>query len=168
VAGPDIQHKTELKGIEFDLQDENTFMAAWHRMNRIWPGHIWAEQQIQPGLDLMVGAFRDPDFGPVLLFGTGGEYVELYEDIARLLVPVSDSDLYAMIRKTKVGKIIEGIRGQPRLDVDRVVDLLQWTADWIRYEPRIQALDMNPVRLFKHDMVVLDAKITLKTQDGKG
>jgi len=168
VAGPGIQHKTELKGIEYDLKDEKNFMAAWHRMNRIWPGHIWAEQQIPPGLDLMVGAYRDPDFGPILLFGTGGEYVEVYEDIARLLVPASDSELYAMIRRTRAGRIMEGLRGRPQLDVDRVVDLLQWIADWIRHETRIQALDLNPVRLFKHDMVVLDAKITMTTQDGKG
>lgn len=168
VAEPGILHKTELKGIEAGLEDEKSFMTAWHRMNRIWPGRIWAEQQIQPGLDLMVGAYRDPDFGPVLVFGTGGDFVEVYEDIARVLAPAEDNDLYAMIGQTKAGKIMEGLRGRPRLDVDRVVDLLQWTADWLQYDPRIQALDMNPVRLFQNDLVVLDAKITITIEDGKG
>jgi len=167
MAGTGITHKTELRGIRMGLKDPVTFMKVWEDMNRMWPGNIWAEQQIQEGLDLMVGAYRDHDFGPLILFGSGGRYVELYKDIARLLVPASHDEIMHLIGKTHAGKIIDGFRGEA-LAKNKLIDFLQWTASWILNDDSIQSLDFNPVRLFSDELIVLDAKIERRAADRKG
>ena len=160
VAGPDVRHKTERSGIVLNINDDECLMREWSALETIWPGRIWVEQQMPPGLDLMVGAHRDPQFGPVLLFGTGGSHVELYEDITRLTLPATDSELLSAVQSTRIWRIIKGFRGQPPLDQIKVLALLKWVSDWMICEASIESLDMNPVRLYEKDLVVLDAKIT--------
>jgi len=160
VVGPDIQHKTEMKGIQLDLNDKKSLLREWEDMCTHWPGKVWAEQQMPPGLDLMVGAHRDPQFGPVLLFGTGGSYVELYQDIARLVLPATNEEILRGVQKTKAWNIIQGFRGKPTLDSQKLMAFLKWVTDWMISESNILSLDFNPVRLYAKELVVLDAKIT--------
>jgi acyl-CoA synthetase (NDP forming) len=159
-VGPDIQHKTEMKGIQLDLNDEKRLFREWEAFYADWPGQVWVEQQMPPGLDLMVGAHRDPQFGPVLLFGTGGSYVELYQDIARLVLPATDEEILRGVQRTKAWKIIQGYRGKTKLDFQKLLAFLKWAADWMISESDILSLDFNPVRLYEKSLVVLDAKIT--------
>lgn len=160
VVGPDIQHKTELEGIKLDLNDEKSLKREWEILNLDWPGQVWVEHQMPPGLDLMVGAHRDAQFGPVLLFGTGGSYVELYQDIARWVIPATDEEIIRGIQRTKAWKIIKGFRGKPPLDQHKLLAFLQWVTDWMISESDIVSMDFNPVRLYEKGLVVLDAKIT--------
>ncbi len=159
-VGPDIQHKTEMKGIRLDLNDEKNLLREWEAFYADWPGKVWAEQQMPPGLDLMVGAHRDPQFGPVLLFGTGGSYVELYQDIVRRVLPATDEEILRAVRGTKVWNIVQGFRGKPQLDSQKLLAFLKWAAHWMISESDILSLDFNPVRLYEKELVVLDAKIT--------
>lgn len=154
-----IRHKTEVKGIRLDLSDKEDLAGAWEEMSRAWPGMVWAEQQLPPGLDLMIGAHRDPQFGPVLVFGTGGQYVEIYKDIERVLIPADDAELLAMVCRTRAGQIAHGVRGNPPLAVERLIAFLRLISDWMVGELRLESMDFNPVRLYKDDLVVLDAKI---------
>ncbi len=159
-VGPDIQHKTEMKGIQLDLNDEKSLFCAWESFYADWPGKVWVEQQMPPGLDLMVGAHRDPQFGPVLLFGTGGSYVELYQDIARLVLPATNEEILRGVQRTKAWNIIQGLRGNPKLDSQKLFAFIKWVANWMTSEPDILSLDFNPVRLYEKNLIVLDAKIT--------
>lgn len=159
-AGTDIRHKTEHSGITLDLNEDASLKRAWLAMEQTWPGRIWVEQQMPPGLDLMVGAHRDPQFGPILLFGMGGMYVELMDDMARIALPATYAELRNAVRQTRVWSIIEGFRGQPPLDQNKLMALLTWVMDWMMTEEDMDSLDMNPVRLYEKDLVVLDAKIT--------
>jgi acetyltransferase len=159
-VSPDIKHKTEMKGIQLDLNDPKSLLREWETFYADWQGQVWVEQQMPAGLDLMVGAHRDPQFGPVLLFGTGGSYVELYQDIARLVLPATDEEILRGVQKTKVWNIIQGFRGKPKLSSQKLLAFLRWTANWMISEPDILSLDFNPVRLYEKDLVVLDAKIT--------
>jgi acetyltransferase len=160
VVGPDIKHKTEQAGIMLDLNNEKSLIRAWEALKRDWPGKVWAERQMPPGLDLMAGAHRDPQFGPVILFGTGGSYVELYQDIARLVLPATNEEMLRGVQRTKAWNIIQGFRGKPKLDFQKLLAFLKWVADWMISESDILSLDFNPVRLYEKSLVVLDAKIT--------
>jgi acetate---CoA ligase (ADP-forming) len=160
VVDPDIKHKTEQAGIMLDLNDEKSLIRAWEALERDWPGQVWTEHQMPPGLDLMVGAHRDPQFGPVLLFGTGGSYVELYQDIARLVLPATNEEILRGIQRTKAWNIIRGFRGKPKLDSQKLLAFMKWIAEWMISEPDILSLDFNPVRLYEDSLVVLDSKIT--------
>ncbi|MBI5428320.1 MAG: acetate--CoA ligase family protein [Nitrospinae bacterium] len=159
-VGEEIKHKTESKGVRLNLLDKESLFKAWEEMSSAWPGKIWVEWQAPPGLDLMVGAYRDPQFGPLLLFGTGGSYVELYEDIERILLPATTGELTAMISRTRAGRIVRGIRGSPPLDEKRLVHFLKLAADWMVREPRLESLDFNPVRLYPEGLLALDAKVS--------
>ena len=159
-VGPDIKHKTEMKGLQLDLNKEKDLLSEWEDFYANWPGQVWAEQQMPPGLELMVGAHRDPQFGPVLLFGTGGSYVELYQDIVRLVLPATDEEILRGVQATKIWNIIQGFRGKSKLDSKKLLGFLKWVSDWMISESYILSLDFNPVRLYEKDLVILDAKIT--------
>ncbi|MFQ5672874.1 MAG: acetate--CoA ligase family protein [Nitrospinales bacterium] len=161
VIAPDIKHKTEVAGIELNIQNTVELLETWREMSRIRPNCIWAEQQAAPGLDLMVGVHQDRQFGPVLLFGSGGRFVEVYQDIERLLLPATDAELRRMVFRTHAGTIIRGARGGPPLDSERLLSFLKFVADWIVDEPQAGNIDFNPVRLYPNQLLVLDAKITV-------
>lgn len=159
VVGKEIRHKTEIKGIRLDMSNKDQLTKEWEDMSHT--SAVWAEQQMPSGLDLMVGTHRDSQFGPVMVFGTGGQYVEIYKDIEHLLIPATISEISTMIFKTRVGQIIRGIRGNPVLDVNRLISFLKLISDWMVNEPRLESMDFNPVRLYPNELVVLDAKIIL-------
>ena len=168
VIGKNILHKTELNGIRLDLFNENKFLDEWKSMNRSWPGQVWVEEQMPPGLDLMVGMHRDTDFGVVLLFGTGGKYVEIYKDIERIILPAEDDEIFQAIFRTQAGRIIQGVRGDPSLDVESLLSFTRLIAEWVEKEPKLLSLDFNPVRLYQNSLVVLDAKITINNNFQEG
>jgi len=168
VIGKNILHKTELNGIRLDLFNENEFLNEWKRMNRSWPGQVWVEEQMLPGLDLMVGMHRDIDFGSVILFGTGGKYVEIYEDIERIILPAEDDEILQAIFRTRAGRIIKGVRGDPPLAANSLLSFIKLIADWVAKEPKLISLDFNPVRLYQDSMVVLDAKMTINNNSQEG
>ncbi len=161
VDDPDIRHKTELGAVRGPVSDPKELISAWKEMNDTWPGLVWAEEQVPAGLDLMVGMNRDPDFGPVLLLGSGGSYVELYKDIERLVLPVSNEDILKAFNRTQAGKIVQGYRSKKSLALDKLLGFANLTAGWADLEPALQSLDFNPVRLFVDRLVVLDAKIAM-------
>lgn len=167
VADPAVIHKTEANAVRLGLKDEISVMREWKIMNKTHPNKVWAEKEMPPGLDLMAGAHRDRQFGPVLLFGTGGRYVEIYDDIQRILLPATEEEILALIFKTKAGQIIKGTRGEGPLDIEHLSAFLLLVADWMVHEPKIESMDFNPIRLYKDSLVALDAKICLANLDEK-
>jgi len=163
-VGKQIRHKTEVMGIRLDIPSREKMLQVWNEMSHGDPeaNPVWAEQQMPPGLDLMVGTHRDPQFGPVLVFGTGGQYVEIYRDIARTLIPAEPEEFRNLVFRTHVGQIIRGVRGQEPMDLKRLLSFLKLVADWMVQEPRLGSMDFNPVRLYTNGLIVLDAKITLE------
>ena len=123
---------------------------------------------MQSGLDLMVGFHRDPQFGPILVFGTGGKYVEVFQDIRRILLPVTKKDFAQMINQTGAGKIIRGFRGESSLNRNDLLDFLERASLLIVQLSEIESIDFNPVRLYENRIVVLDAKVTLRSNFWKG
>ncbi len=158
-VGKGLRHKTEIGGVHLDIETMKELIEAWQKMSSTWPGAVWAEEQMPPGEDLMVGAHRDPQFGPVLVFGSGGQYVEIFRDIQRVLLPATNEELFRMIYKTRAGEIIAGARGLASLDGKHLFEFLKLVAGWILSEDGIETMDFNPVRLYDKGLVVLDAKI---------
>ena len=163
-AAPALQHKTELNGVRLNIQSLYSLMHEWKEMRTIWPEFIWAEQQMPPGLDLMVGFTRDPQFGPVLVFGSGGQYVEVFRDVQRILLPATYEQLSNLIDRTGVGKVIRGARGEPPLAIKGLLDFLIQTSELMVQNPELKSLDFNPVRLYRDRLVVLDAKVTMQSK----
>ncbi|MGV7221953.1 MAG: acetate--CoA ligase family protein [Nitrospinales bacterium] len=163
VAGKDIKHKAEINGMRLDIFSESDLNREWNEMNRVWPGQVWVEEQMPPGLDLIVGMHRDVDFGPVLLFGTGGKYVKLYRDIERVILPASNEEILQAILRTKASKIIQGFRGDDKLALQKLIEFISLIVKWVDEDSKLLSLDFNPIRLYSNSLVVLDAKATIST-----
>jgi acetate---CoA ligase (ADP-forming) len=163
-----LQHKTELNAVKLGIKNLEDMVTHWSGMQKIWPHSIWAEEQMPAGLDLMVGFHRDPHFGPIMVFGSGGKYVEVFQDVQRILLPTSTEDLSRMIDRTSSGKIIQGVRGEPSLNKKDLLNFLERASQLIIHLPEVESIDFNPVRLYEDRLAVLDAKVTMKCNEGKG
>jgi len=159
---PGMHHKTECNAVRLGIKSLDDMVIHWNEMQKTWPYSIWAEQQMPAGLDLMVGFHRDPQFGPILVFGSGGKYVEIFKDIRRILLPATKKDLAQMIDQTGAGKIIQGFRNEPSLSKNDLLDFLEKASQLIIQLPEVESIDFNPVRLYEDRLVVLDAKVTLR------
>jgi acyl-CoA synthetase (NDP forming) len=165
---PGLLHKTELNAVRVGIKSLDDLVNHWNEMQETWPHSIWAEEQMPEGLDLMVGYHRDPQFGPILVFGSGGKYVEIFQDVRRILLPATRKDFSEMIDRTGAGKIMRGIRGEPSLNRNDLLDFLERASPLIVQLPEIESIDFNPVRLYEDRLIVLDAKVTLRSNYWKG
>ncbi len=153
VVSPQIVHKSEVQGIALNLGDAGAVRTAFERMTR----HLAAvvpqaeirgmlvRRMIPPGHELILGAKRDPAFGPTLMFGLGGIYVEMFSDVTFGLAPIDLATAGRMIRQVKAFKLLEGARGKPPADIRGIEEFLvrlgQLAADF----ERIAELDINPL-----------------------
>ena len=142
----DVVHKADVGGIALNLTDAAAVRAAWERMIGERAGAQGMVQQMAPkGTEVILGAQRDPQFGPLLMFGMGGIYVEVLRDVAFRLAPLCELDAQEMIAETAVGKILKGVRGQPPGDVAAVVATLRRVGQLVSDFPCLKELDVNPL-----------------------
>ncbi len=155
VLSPDIQHKTEIGGVRAGLQNERAVATAFREVMEVARRHhprarlegALIQEMISPGaVEVILGVLRDPDFGPVVVFGSGGVLVELLEDSSLRLPPLSREDALEMIRETRGARLLQGFRGRPPADVaalaGALVRLSQLALD---LGDLIAALDINPL-----------------------
>ncbi|MFP4345414.1 MAG: acetate--CoA ligase family protein [Anaerolineales bacterium] len=146
LIAPGVVHKADVGGIALNLGDEEAVQAAAAGMIGDHPERSVMVQQMAPrGQEVILGAQRDPQFGPLLMFGMGGIYVEVFRDVAFRLAPLSPGDARAMIAETAAGQIMEGVRGQPPGDVDAVVETLRRVGQLVADFPCIAEMDINPL-----------------------
>jgi acetyltransferase len=163
-VAPEILHKTELQGVKLGITSLSELKDQWEAMKKTNQFPIWVEKQWPPGLDLMIGIHRDPQFGPILVFAAGGKYVEVLQEVERLLLPATSKEISQMMERSKMGKIIAGMRGDHALDKSSLISFLQCISEWVIGCPEIRSVDFNPVRLYEGGLVVLDAKTSMRLQ----
>ena len=152
-VGEKIIHKTDLKGVVLNIKTKNELIKTAEKM--IWEFSSKNIQLdsflIQPFLstkfELLVGAFHDPSFGPMIMFGSGGKYVEYIEDTVMRSAYLTDNDIDEMIGSTKIGKIIQGVRGEEPVDMDKIKSTLRHLAQMIVNHKEITEVDLNPLLL---------------------
>lgn len=146
LIAPGLIHKADVGGIALGLQSAAEVRAAFARMVGEHADRALMVQQMAPkGQEVILGAQRDPQFGPLLMFGMGGIYVEVFKDVAFRLAPLCAEDARAMIAETAAGKIMAGVRGQTRGDIAAVVDTLRRVGQLVADFPQISELDINPL-----------------------
>jgi acyl-CoA synthetase (NDP forming) len=116
------------------------------------------------GYDMFVGGKNDPSFGPVVFFGMGGIYVEIYSDVANVLCPARPDSVTSRFEKLKSARVLAGTRGKEPGDVEAFIDLVVRTSHLLADFPGIKELDINPVRVFSkgEGVMALDARVRLK------
>ncbi len=165
VTGPEITHKTELKGVVLNLETAAKLMEAYDEMAPRFPDNpLLVEEMAPSGLEIILGLIHDPQFGPSLMVGLGGIFAEVLEDVAFRVVPVDRQDCSDMLDELKGGKVLspEGFRGKI-YDRNALLYLMcNIGGDWAaKYGHYLQSMDLNPVFVYQdgQGLVVVDAKM---------
>jgi hypothetical protein len=171
VVSPQIVHKSEAKGIALDLEDAESIRRADSRI-RSHVAQALPEAEIRGllcrpmiprGHEVILGAKRDPSFGPTLMFGMGGIYVELFRDVTFGLAPVARSTAMRMMQNIKAYQVLEGARGGARADIEGIAESLVRLGRLVADFEQILELDINPLIAGPADRgnAVADARIRL-------
>lgn len=166
-----LTHKTDVGGVRLNVNSADAVRRAWRDMASALPPADFAGVSVQRmvkgrGLELILGASTDPQFGPVLLFGAGGTLVEVFQDRALLLPPVTDAIARRWIAETRIHKALLGVRGQPAVDLDALSEVLVNFSRMILAERSIVEADINPLLASAEGIVALDARIVLRPAGG--
>ncbi|MBV9120028.1 MAG: acetate--CoA ligase family protein [Chloroflexi bacterium] len=154
----DIIHKTEMGAVAVGLQNAQQLEQAWQDMHERFPDAAWLVQPFLPGdVEVIVGAHRDPVFGPVVVFGTGGVMTELYHDVSLRIAPVSTEDALEMIAETHAAELLKGFRGLPVHDPREIAEIIVAVGHLMLSQPQVQELDINPLLLTEKGPIAVDA-----------
>lgn len=166
-----IQHKTEAGGVTVvdDVEDvASAYSSIKETIQENNPdadiNGILVEEQLE-GNEFIAGINHDPQFGKVLMFGLGGIYVEVFRDVSFRVIPPTDHDLTTMIQELQSRPLLEGARGSPPTDTDKLKDVLRKIAGLVQEEDEIHELDINP--LFIHGNTITAADALIKLGDSK-
>jgi len=169
VSAVDITHKSDAGGVKVNLNNkaevENAFGEIMQSCKAAVPRAkiegVSVQGMAKPGIEVIMGIIKDPSFGPVIMFGLGGVFVEVLQDVAFRIVPIEESDTVDMINEIKGKKLLEGYRGQEPADVACLQQMLLNLSDFVNTSPGIEEIDVNPVFAYKEGAVVVDARIIL-------
>lgn len=166
IVAPSVLHKSDVGGVALDIRGEDAVRDAFAQVTGIAEDAEGAVVQefVGSGHEVIVGMTEDPLFGPLVVFGLGGIFVELMQDVAFRINPLSDVEAREMIDEVKAAKLLEGYRGEPAGDIDALVDLLQRVSALIDDNPEIAEMDLNPVKALEpgDGVRVVDARIRVR------
>ena len=153
IVSPEILHKTDVGGVILGVADaagiRDAFMTIVSRARRYMPDAailgVSVQQMVPKGREVIIGATRDPQFGPMIMFGLGGIYVEVLKDVAFRIAPLTGDDAVRMVREIRTYPLLLGVRGEPPVDVDTVKEYLQRVSQLMMDFPEIDQIDLNPL-----------------------
>jgi acyl-CoA synthetase (NDP forming) len=161
----DVTHKSDVGGVILNLTDEagvrNAYDAIHEIVTRIGARHggVLVSAMAPRGQEVVVGLTKDPQFGPVVMFGLGGILVEVLKDVAFGIVPVTEKDAEEMIGEIRGARILQGVRGGRPADVAALRQLLVQVSDLVVKHPEIAEMDLNPVIVYENGLLIVDARI---------
>jgi len=171
IASPDILHKSDVGGVKVGLRDAADVRDACdlmlYRAERHAPdAEIWGcqvQQMVSGGREVILGMNRDPQFGPLMMFGLGGIYVEALRDVAFRVAPVDELEAREMVNEIRAINLLRGVRGEPPSDIDAVVDCILRLSYLVTEYPGIVELDINPLVVHEagRGAVGLDMRLVL-------
>jgi acetyltransferase len=169
IVSPDILHKIDVGGVRLNLANSEAVRRAYGEMMAAVRGArpearidgVLVQKMVRGGKETILGMKRDPHFGPLLLFGLGGTYVEIFRDVAVRIAPITASDALQMFQELRSFPILSGYRGEPPADIDAITECLQRLSQLALDFPVVHELDMNPLVVFEKGKGagVIDARI---------
>jgi len=165
-----ITHKTDVGGVKLNLRDEEAVRSAYRGIQASVAEKVGADQfsgvTVQPmvkldGYELILGSSVDPQFGPVILFGSGGQLVEVYKDSALALPPLNTTLAQRLMKQTKIFTALKGVRGRKPVNMVALEQLLVRFSQLVLEQPWIEEIDINPLIALPERFLALDARIVL-------
>jgi acyl-CoA synthetase (NDP forming) len=167
IASPNIAHKSDIGGVLLDISSEREAYNGYAHLVKIASAArpdakiegVHLQRQIPPGQEVILGAVQDPQFGPLIMFGSGGVEVEGLKDVAFALGPLTRVEAESLMRRTWAGKKLEGFRNIPAVDKSAVADALVRLSILANEHPEIAEVEINPLRVLSQGAVAIDARI---------
>jgi len=171
IASPDVVHKTDAGGVKLNLKTSNQVAKAYEDIMKSirekYPKAkiqgVSVQKMAKPGVEVIIGMSKDAQFGPVIMFGLGGVWVEILKDVSFRIVPLERRDAREMIQEIKGRPLLEGYRGQEPVDIANLEELILKVSSFIEQHPEIKELDLNPIFAYKDGAVAVDARIILES-----
>jgi len=170
IVSPDILHKTDVGGVKLSLNNKEDVGNAYDEIISVIKKHqpsakiqgVSVQPMARPATEVIIGMSKDPQFGPVLMFGLGGILVEILKDISFRIVPLTGRDANEMIREIKGYPVLEGYRGQEPANIAVLEQLLLKVSEFVESKPEIKELDINPIFAYRDSALAIDARVILE------
>jgi len=169
VVSPQVIHKSDVGGVKLNLQGNEAVGQGYDQlMNDVKRATSATDihgalvvPMAQPGTELIIGMVRDAQFGPTIMFGMGGVFVELFKDVSFRIAPFDEEVALDMIKETKGYRVLQGMRGEKPKDITSLAELLVQVSQLAARYPQIREIDLNPIRVYENGYSILDARILL-------
>jgi len=170
IQSPDIIHKSDIGGVKLGIDSEAAVAAAYDEISaaakkaapKAVVHGVSVQAMAKQGIEVILGITKDPQFGPVLMFGLGGVLVEVLKDVAFRIVPLNKRDASQMIKEIKGYPLLEGYRGQEPASVPKLEEEILKLSEFVDKHPEIKELDLNPIFAYKDRITAVDARIVLE------
>ena len=170
ITSPDVIHKSDSGGVKLSINSIAEVKKAYDeilkKVRKQYPDAIIHGVSVQkmalPGTEVIVGTSKDPQFGPVIMFGLGGIFVELLKDVSFRVIPVEQRDAQEMIKEIKGYPLLQGYRGKEPANISALVEIILKISKLIEENPQIKELELNPILAYKNKAVAVDARIILE------
>ena len=171
ISSPDILHKSDIGGVKVGIADAAAARDAYELIEyrarkyradaAIWG--VLVQEQVRKGREVLVGMNRDPQFGPLVVFGLGGIYVEVLQDVAFRLAPIARQEAAEQVRSIRTYSLLKGVRGEPAADIAAAEEIILRVSQLVTDFPEIVEMDINPLVIHNQGegAIVLDARIIL-------
>lgn len=168
VVSPDVIHKSEFGGVRLNIESKEDLLSEYRAMldhiEMLVPGAdiqgVLVLEQVKPQVEVIVGATTDPQFGPVIMVGLGGIFVEIFKDLSFGIAPVDHKEAAAMLESLRAYPILKGARGRVPVNLEKLIDLIVKVSEYV-VEHKIGEMDLNPVFCVGDDILIGDVRILL-------
>ena len=172
IVSPEIAHKSDVGGGVVGVENSDDVRSIFEEINRSVADKapqaeidgVAIQAMVPQGTEIIVGSTTDEQFGPVMMFGLGGVFVEILEDVAFRIVPLEPKDASDIVREIKGFPLLDGARGREKADLDSLENLILKVSNLVDENPQIAELDLNPVFAYSDGVVAVDAHIVLDTK----
>ena len=175
IVSPQISHKSDVGGIKLNLNNADDVKAAYEDMMENIPKKepnatlegVQLQKMLSGGKEVIIGMVQDPTFGPMMMFGLGGIYVEILKDVKFAIAPVNEEEAREMIAGIKTHELLEGTRGDKAMDTEAIADIILRISQLVTDFPEINEFEINPLMVFEEGALAVDMRLMLK-EGGSG
>jgi acetate---CoA ligase (ADP-forming) subunit beta len=170
ITSPDVIHKSDSEGVKLSINSAAEVKKAYNeilkKVRKQYPDAIIhgvsVQKMVRPGTEVIIGTSKDPQFGPVIMFGLGGIFVEVLKDVSFRIIPLGRKDALEMIEEIKGYPLLQGYRGKEPADISALVDIILKISKFIEENPQIKELELNPIFVYRNRAIAVDARIFLE------
>lgn len=170
ISSPEVIHKSDSGGVKLSLNNAAEVKRAYDeilkKVKKQCPEAavhgVSVQKMVRPGTEVIIGTSKDPQFGPVIMFGLGGIFVELLKDVSFRVIPVKGKDAQEMIQEIKGYPLLKGYRGKEPASITALVEIILKISKFIEQNSQVKELDLNPIFAYRDKAVAVDARIILE------